>query len=153
MPMYQLAWNATLKKAVIQADGAALPGGGGYVDAGSYEYVTTGKDEHVEAHYHKIQDLLYKRGFTAMQEVKINAQAVSVDVQPPTLALKVGQKMRLSAKVLPAMSPQNGVWASGTPATCTVDANGVVTAVAAGTSNVTFTQGALTDTCAVTVTA
>jgi uncharacterized protein YjdB len=51
--------------------------------------------------------------------------------------------------MLPA--PTGTTYASGTPATATVDANGKVTAVGAGTSTITATKGNLSTTLTVSV--
>jgi hypothetical protein len=76
----------------------------------------------------------------------------SINVVPATLTLAVGETAQLT------VTDSNGfdrtadaTYVSGTPAKATVDASGRVTAVATGSSTVTATLGALTDTCAVTV--
>jgi uncharacterized protein YjdB len=76
----------------------------------------------------------------------------SILVTPPTLALTAGQTARLT------VTDDNGfdrtaeaTYASSATSKATVDAAGRVTAVAAGTANITATLGALNGTCAVTV--
>lgn len=76
----------------------------------------------------------------------------SINVVPATLTLAVGETAQLT------VTDSNGfnrtaeaTYVSGTSAKATVDSAGRVTAVATGTSTVTATLGALTDTCAVTV--
>lgn len=61
--------------------------------------------------------------------------------------------IQLTATVLPAGSLQTGTWASSTPATATVNSSGLVTPVADGTTNITFTttDGGFVATCAITV--
>lgn len=153
MSLHQVAWNATTKVALIQADAAAIPGGS--VDIGTYEHSAPTTDifgdDKSHVHYHHVQELLYKHGHEDMSVVKIQAQNTSVDLLPAALGLKVGQTMRLKHQVLPAMSDQAVVWASSDATKATVSSTGLVTAVAAGTTNITATKGAQSDTCAVTV--
>jgi uncharacterized protein YjdB len=78
----------------------------------------------------------------------------SVTLSPTTLALKVGQTSTLTATVLPSNATNKAVtWSSSNTAIATV-ANGVVTAVAAGSATITVTtaDGGHTATCVVTVT-
>ena len=73
--------------------------------------------------------------------------SISID---PTLALKVGETGQLTAKVDPAGTAVT--WNSDQEAIATVDANGLVTAVAAGTAIITAKAGDKKATCTVTVT-
>lgn len=78
-----------------------------------------------------------------------------VGLAPSALALEVGETGQLTASVLPASATVRTVsYASSAEGVATVDANGLVTAVGAGsaTITVTTTEGSYTDTCAVTVT-
>ena len=65
----------------------------------------------------------------------------SVDVTPETVALLPGETAQLSTTVSPDDATDKSIksWVSGTPATATVNASGLVTAVAKGTSTVTAT--------------
>lgn len=72
---------------------------------------------------------------------------------PATATLVAGQTLPLQAIPLPFGIKADVTYSSGTPAHATVDANGVVTGVAAGTSVITVTAGGFTATCTVTVTA
>ncbi|HIZ42407.1 MAG TPA: Ig-like domain-containing protein [Candidatus Gemmiger excrementigallinarum] len=79
----------------------------------------------------------------------------SVTLDKSTLALFTGDSATLVANVQPADATNKTVnWASSNPAIVTVDGNGKVTAVAAGTANITATtvDGNKTAVCAVTVT-
>lgn len=60
---------------------------------------------------------------------------------------------QLTATVLPSGAIQTGAWTSSAPAKATVNSSGLVTAVAAGTSTITFTSadGGFTATCLITV--
>lgn len=78
-----------------------------------------------------------------------------VQISERTLSLVVGNTAVLTAKVLPDDAYYKKVaWQSDNPAVATVNEAGVVTAVKAGTANITVTteDGAKTDTCVVTVT-
>lgn len=127
--------------------------------------------------YHHVQDALYfvkdgqspiEVGFfpdniTDMASVVISLDETlppvvptSVTVAPATVNLVVGATQQLTPTVLPADATDKSVtYVSSTPATATVNAAGLVTAVAAGTTNITVTtvSGARTVVRLVTVTA
>lgn len=78
-----------------------------------------------------------------------------VQISERALSLVAGNTAVLTAKVLPDDAYyKNVTWQSDNPAVATVNEAGVVTAVKAGTANITVTteDGAKTDTCVVTVT-
>lgn len=75
-----------------------------------------------------------------------------VTLDQNTLKLEIGKNAALAAVVLPDNATNKTVtWTSSNPAAATV-ANGVVTAVAAGTSTITAKAGQKTAACEVTVT-
>ncbi|WP_204377970.1 Ig-like domain-containing protein, partial [Clostridium ljungdahlii] len=90
---------------------------------------------------------------------KTKALAPSLDITGVTLdrtsaSIDVGGTSQLTATVAPADTANKGVtWASDNTAVATVDANGIVTAMAAGTATITVTtaDGRFTANCAVTV--
>jgi uncharacterized protein YjdB len=99
-------------------------------------------------------------GFTASCTVTVEEEPVvtipvqSVSVTPETASVSVGRTITLAATVLPANATNKTViWSSNATAIATVDANGVVTAVAEGEAIVTATtvDGGKTDFCTVTV--
>lgn len=68
--------------------------------------------------------------------------------------LPIGENVQLTATVLPSGAIQTGNWTSSHPAKATVNSSsGLVTAIAAGTSTITFTSndGGFTATCVITV--
>ena len=75
----------------------------------------------------------------------------------PIIYMSVGQTLQLTASVLDQnsnnMSGRSPVWASSQPSKATVSATGLVTAVAAGTTNITATDGAAVETQPITVAA
>lgn len=64
----------------------------------------------------------------------------SVKISPEGAAIKVGNSFQFTAKILPENADNKGVtWKSGNEKVVTVDANGKVTAVAAGSTVITVT--------------
>jgi len=78
---------------------------------------------------------------------KVNSIAVS----PTAATLAVGQTLQLTAAASPPKSATTFIWSSSNPAVATVNANGLVTAVANGTATVSATAGGKTGTAAITV--
>lgn len=80
----------------------------------------------------------------------------SVTVLPDTAALVVGGTQQLTVTVVPSGAPQGVVWQSSNTDVATVTQNGLVTAIGAGSANITVastTDGTKSDVSAVTVTA
>lgn len=80
----------------------------------------------------------------------------SVALTPATTSVVVGATRQLTATVSPAdATDKTGVWASSDTSKFTISTTGLITGVAAGTGNATFTttDGAKVGTTAVTVTA
>ena len=96
-------------------------------------------------------------GFTASSMVTVEAAAVpvtGVDVSPPTLTLTEGETAMLVATVSPVDADNPSVsWTSGDNSIATVDANGLVTGIGAGTVSITVTteEGGFTASSTVTV--
>lgn len=87
--------------------------------------------------------------------VTVSNPVTHVTLDKTTLSLKRESTDTLTATVEPEdASNKNVTWASDNEAVATVDENGVVTAVSAGTANITVTtvDGKKTATCVVTVT-
>ena len=83
--------------------------------------------------------------------------ATTIDVTPPAATLEIGDTRAFQATVLDQFgNPMTGItvtWASSNGTVGTVDAGGVFTAKAAGTSTVTASAGSVSGTAAVTVSA
>ena len=75
----------------------------------------------------------------------------SVSIRPTSVELTVGSTYQLSAAVLPSDAPQELEWTSSRPAVATVNASGLVTAVALGECDITVFAGDKSDVCHVTV--
>jgi len=98
-----------------------------------------------------------KRNATCNVIVEGSRTAVDeVTLDPATLSLAVGGEETLTPKILPTDAYNKGVtWSSSDSSKATVDDNGTVKGVAAGTATITVTtvDGGKTATCAVTVNA
>ena len=97
-------------------------------------------------------------GKTAFCTVTVTASAAvpvqSVSLNKTELSLNVGESVTLTATVLPENADNKAVtWSSSDAAVATVDSNGKVSAVAAGSAVITVktTDGEKTATCTVTV--
>ncbi|OMF38097.1 hypothetical protein BK133_03740, partial [Paenibacillus sp. FSL H8-0548] len=98
-------------------------------------------------------------GLTATAAVTVEAAVINVPVAGVTLdktkvTLTEGQQASLTATVAPENATNKAVtWSSSNESVATVDANGLVIGVKAGTANITVTtvDGGLTATAAVTV--
>lgn len=79
-------------------------------------------------------------------------EATSVTLNKTSMELKIGESGQLSATVSPDNATDKKVtWSSSDKSIATVDANGKVTSVSAGTATITATSGKKTATCKVTV--
>ena len=119
----------TIGQYPITASGAAVPSGGNYNTA-----------------------ITYVAGTLSVTDPTIPVTGVTLNKASTTLT--VGGSERLTATVAPSDATDKSVtWASSNTAVATVDANGTVTAVSAGTATITVTtaDGAKTATCTVTV--
>ena len=81
-----------------------------------------------------------------------NANTVNGVLLPATATVAAGSTLPLNAVLTPYGVEGTVTWASATTAKATVDDNGVVTGVAAGSSVISATSGGYTATCTVTVT-
>lgn len=81
----------------------------------------------------------------------VEASVKALTVSPESVQVKVGETVTLTAAPEPALTSDEITWSSSNETVATVDANGIVTAVAVGNATVTAACGALTADCAVTV--
>ena len=91
---------------------------------------------------------------TATCVITVTVPVSSVTLDKTTLALTEGETYKLTATVSPEDATNQGIsWRSSDSRVATVDDNGLVTAIGAGTATVTVTMadGGLTATCEVTV--
>jgi uncharacterized protein YjdB/agmatine/peptidylarginine deiminase len=95
-------------------------------------------------------------GFTATCFVTVIIPVTGITVSPETASFGDDDTYQLTATVLPANATNPAyAWSSSNPSVATVSASGLVTAVNAGSANITATtnDGSFTDFCAVTVNA
>jgi uncharacterized protein YjdB len=84
-----------------------------------------------------IDQLAIVAGAVIERKVNLQAQNRSVVVNPANQAIQIGQQLQFSALVfLPTGTSTSVTWTSDDPAIATVDANGLATGVAAGTTNI-----------------
>ena len=94
-------------------------------------------------------------GKTATCKITVNQPVESVSLNKTALTLTEGDSETLKAMAFPEQANQSFYWSSNTPYVATVDSNGKVTAVKAGTADITATSKsnpAKYTTCRVTVT-
>jgi len=82
-------------------------------------------------------------------DIAIPATNIELDAFSKTMT--VGDKAKLTATVKPADTTDKVVWTSSKPTVATVDENGNITALAAGTTEITATAGSVSAVCKVTV--
>lgn len=96
-------------------------------------------------------------GFSAQVQVEVstvNVPVTGVNVTPGSVTLDEGQFQQLTANVAPANATnQNVTWSTNNSAVATVDANGLVSALSAGSATITVTtdDGGFTATATITV--
>ncbi len=78
-------------------------------------------------------------------------EATDLTLSPEIVTLQVGDTQQLTATVLPADQTFTVTFTSDKPEVATVDAKGLITAVAEGTTHITAQVGKLTRQCIVTV--
>ena len=83
--------------------------------------------------------------------VTVSTAIESVTVTPSSAELLVGETETLTAEILPADADVTVTWTSTNPDVATVDANGVVTGVAAGNAVIMAQAGGKSDDCMISV--
>ena len=98
-----------------------------------------------------------KSGSAVVNVTSAAVPVASIDVTPTSASVSVGEKVQLAATAKDAAGqPLSGkafTWASDAPATATVSASGLVTAVAEGSAHITATSEGISGSSNVTVTA
>lgn len=160
MSRYQVAYSATTKEALIQPYGAATVAGHAnigsfYHDGGGADVL--GPDTDIDTHvlYHHVRDLLYAQGELNMAIVNITFKHVTaISATPPTVTKAAAQTQQITTAFTPAdASNQDLLYSSSDPTKATVNATGLITAVATGTATITVTSkdGGFTDTVVMTI--
>jgi hypothetical protein len=165
MARYKISWKASTRQIAIHDYSVSAPSG--YTNLGNFYHDqnedTLGNNpevDHAENHvfWHHVRDALYAGGIQDMSTITIKIFPTSVLVSPdPWGTFEVGDTRQAYVAFTPANTTSKaGTWSSSVPAKATVDpVTGLVTAVNAGATNISFTStdGAKTDLVAVTVTA
>lgn len=159
--LYQISYNQSTRVALVQTDGAAVPGGS--VDIGSFEHPDDVAPSS-KVIFHNIRDMLYRRSaadasqmamhpdnIMDMQNVSIqygdglDAQdfvvisALSFTNVDPIIDLP--GTLQLTLDIEPANATNEGVtYTSSATGVATVNASGLVTGVAPGTTTITATD-------------
>jgi len=97
---------------------------------------------------------VYNSWFSKVHEKPADVNVTGISLSPSSATLEVGAKLQLIKQIEPANASNKRVtYSSDNEAVATVDHNGLVTAVSAGTATITVTteDGGFTDTCDITV--
>lgn len=95
--------------------------------------------------------LLVGLGSCQREGSEVVPEATDLTLSPTAVTLEVGDTRQLTATVLPAKATFTITFSSDKPEVATVDAKGLITAVAEGTAHITAQVGKLTRQCVVTV--
>lgn len=179
MANYQIAFHLRTKHAVIQAAGDAVPpaeGGTNYNIIGTFEHADVEpaiKDLEYDVNhvfFQHVRDALYHVSSITGLAVPNTLQfpdnitdmaglTISTDVGSIELGVAFSLAVGDTKQLAPTFTPEGFgdgkavTYASSDATKATVSANGLVTAVAVGTSTITASVGGETDTVLVTVTA
>ena len=152
---YRINWHAATHRVLLETGTNSAPaaiGGTGMTNLGTFEHdndseKSTGingmqglADNHVV--FHQVQDVLYKQGVQDMQSVKIFIDHPrSISIGTGTLSVAVGaDSAPLTVTTTPAgATDKKVVYTSSNEAVATVNENGVVHGVAAGSAVITAT--------------
>ena len=93
-------------------------------------------------------DNAYKR-LLAASGVSINASSVALS--PSSVTLKINQIYKLTSSISPSNTTNYISWSSSNPTVASVNRNGYVTAISAGTAKITLTVGSRSASCTVNV--
>jgi hypothetical protein len=140
--------SATLTAVIRDQDGAQIPGNAPAWSSSTPGVATVDSVGTVRGVAAGTAQITARLGaLSASATVRVRGGPASIQVLPDSLALDVGATARLTAAVrdaggapLPGHAP---VWSTSDAAVATVDAQGEVRGVAAGTARVTATVGAL----------
>ena len=145
---YRANWHAATKRVLLESGDVSAPAaisGGGFADAGTFEHeaaddTLTGMQEHDDNHvlYHHVQEIMYKRGEQNMQAVAIFVDAPrAISIGSGTISIAVAATSQLTVTPTPANAVKDVIYTSSDPTKATVNADGLITGVAAGSAVIT----------------
>ena len=156
MASYKIYYKAATKHVKVLRATDTAPGNGFTTDAANnFNYV----DGDSYLPYHYVRDMMYKLGNLDMSKIIIDtvdeiANVTGISISPSTAALAPLGTQQLTVTFTPT-TPDNTAmtYVSSDEEIATVDAEGLITAVADGEATITgtSTDGSFTDTCVVTV--
>lgn len=154
MPIYDVFKKDATKEIFIREDGGAAPAGS--VAFGTFTDVEDNTDPNVPFHY--IRDLLFNAGEKdpSAWNIKRLATAISADPAAKNLDLSAAETLQIKVSFTPYdVADEACTFVSSDPTKATVNAQGLVTPVAVGATNITVTNTASgkTDVVAITVVA
>lgn len=158
MSRYQLAYDADAMTAKIQAYGDATISGHETLDdfyhgGGGTDELDANSSNHTL--YHHVQEILYHEGVLDMQSVEITCKRLTgISSSPATVTKAATQTQQITNTFTPTdAANRNVTYVSSDPTKATVNASGLITAVATGSATITVNteDGGWTDTVVVTV--
>ena len=96
-------------------------------------------------------EIAQKTATCAVTVTDMAVPATSIELDAYDKTMSVGDKAKLTATVTPTDTTDKVVWTSSKPTVAAVDENGNITALAAGTTEITATAGSVSAVCKVTV--
>lgn len=149
MAVQNIFYNATTKVVTLKLVGGSVPAGSTKI--GEYDHTVDAEDDtawetpenHVD--YHHVQDALYKVGQLNMQIIKIYTDytipPTGIVASAPGGNLAVAATRQITVVWTPTNVTDKGLtYVSSDPTKATVSASGLVTGVAAGTTNITVSS-------------
>lgn len=151
---YRINWHPSTRRVLLESNASAAPAGigGAYTSLGTFEHNNeteestnlNGMQGLADNHtlFHHVQDVLYKEDVLDMQSVKIYVDLTrSISIGSGTLNVAVGaDSAALTVTATPAGAADKEVtYTSSDEAVATVNEDGVVHGVAAGSAVITAT--------------
>lgn len=145
MTAYRVNYNPITKIVNVESHATIPPVavGGAFTDLGTFVHTPTDNSDGYDKNkvlYHFIQELLYKGGIQDMQSVIIFVDGVrSVDIGADAVIAVAGTH-QITPVWTPTTAANKGItYTSSDPTKATVNASGLVTGVASGTTTITAT--------------
>jgi len=145
MSAFKVVYKASTKNVKVIPSATAIPSG--YTDAGTFNHIADAADKHgADVNHtiiHHINSRLYSIGVLTTQNLTIDVPVDSMTLTPnkTTLDISDGDRGYLAIAFNPPFAPKQAVtYSSSDTSKATVDANGKVTPVGAGSVTITVTN-------------